>query len=187
MTRNTPTVFFSLLALGLLVASAFTRVDEAPPVPLAPPKAHMVVRHATSLCDVSGGLPAVYCVDRPVIGEPHRVQWNTRPTVPPDPPTRLCVLLVSPHKAEARAIPGANGCMLMVHPTWRFVPTANTLVTQDGGRVFLDWTPPATLSGVTLYMQLLVADFGADLDQNGEVDWRQITVSPMLELTPGVR
>jgi hypothetical protein len=140
--------------------------------------ANAVVRHPRTHCFVAGGLPVVVFADKPIVGLPFRAQWATRPTSPPDPPARVCAMLISPRRVTPGAIPGAPGCMLQVLPDIVMAPAAGSILTSEGGRIFLDWTPPAVLNGSIWRLQLLVADFGAG--------WRQLTVSPELELQIGL-
>ena len=44
----------------------------------------------------------------------------------------------------------------MVEPTFVMVPGPGSILTQDGGRVCLEWTPQPALVGQTFYAQLFV-------------------------------
>ena len=87
--------------------------------------------------------------------------WTTRPSAPYSTPA-AAYLLVSFGDATPLELPastGYPGCTLHVNPAPRFLrvvtPTPGSILTRDGGRVFLDWTPPPALAGVEVNMQLI--------------------------------
>lgn len=139
----------------------------------------------TSAClssDRTGG-PLVW-PDRsapPTAGAPTRVQWTTTPSAPyPQAPAVLLMSLgdVTPIPLGAAGLPG---CALHVDTNPRnlfaFTPGTVPWLTQDGGRVWLHWTPPASFAGVELNMQLVVYSPGAN-----DAGW---LTSPGLELWVG--
>tara|TARA_R110002094_G_scaffold145203_1_gene134591 strand:- start:8104 stop:8631 length:528 start_codon:yes stop_codon:yes gene_type:complete len=170
-----------LLLLSVLVScatplpkrvAAVDMMEESPSI-----VAGALVRHPRSSCDVLGGLPIVLTEGRPVIGRPFRASWSLRPTSPPEPEYQFSVLMFSINNmASPHPIPGAPGCLLMVHPDHLMIPAPGTLLTQDGGRIELRMTAPPQFLGLTFDMQLAVRDTR---------NTAGIVVSPMLRLIIG--
>lgn len=138
----------------------------APEVAVPPPHVHGRSRmlHAPTPCDVPafgpGGPGAPYFVTSgiPRAGVPFRVDWTTKPTKPGPTPVWPAILLISmqPSVPTPLASVGGPGCYLMVQPDHIMVPQPGSILTQQGGRVRLDWTPPHGLVGTDFYAQLLV-------------------------------
>jgi hypothetical protein len=149
-------------------------------------RAHAKVTHLTA-CDVAGGNTLVIFKCSPVIGVPWVVEWTSRPTANPPPgddypPFGLTILAVSTQPVAPAPVPGGPGCMLQVGilrgpNDYLIAPQSGSMLTQSGGRVTLNLTPPPNLMGVTFYCQLLVTDFRNAVG---------MAVSPLLTFTPGV-
>jgi hypothetical protein len=188
------TTLSRLLLLALLMASCTTSFmdglpeagsltlpatiqDDASPAVLY---GHAKVHYAPSIAQVAGGLPIVIVSTRPVAGQPFRAGFTTRPTAPlVHSPTAMLLTFTKP--GEPVLIPGGLGGMLMVPiipSTTIVVPTNGTPVTQFGGEVEISITFPASLVGLRMWTQLLVADTRTPAG---------LTVSPMLEMVVGSR
>lgn len=137
-----------------------------------------VVHQPKTTCQVAGGGPVVLPVGRPIAGQPFRVQWSTKPTVPPEPPARDTWLLWSQRPATPAKLDqwGYSDCWLMVNPDNAMAPQPGTILTREGGRTFLDWTPPIWSAGQQLWLQLILVEPNAP---------GRFVLSPALELVVG--
>lgn len=119
---------------------------------------------------------------RPTVGRPLRVVWTTTPTAPYVEPV-ACYLLVSFGDVAPTQLVGVglDGCTLHVDGNARnrysLTPAPGSILTAQGGRITLEWAPPASFAGVELNLQLLVYAPGAS-----RTGW---TLSPGLELWIG--
>jgi hypothetical protein len=162
---------FSASAAPILEAAGVQAVGEAgpearlsapvPPPPLVLGRARML--HPATHCDVppfaegGPGIPYFVADGVPQVGQAFRVQWTTKPTVPAPPPAWPALLFVSFHRVSIPlAAIGASGCVLGAAPEFVMVPHAGSILTQDGGRIYLDWTPGMAVVGLEFYSQLLV-------------------------------
>lgn len=126
--------------------------------------------HAPTACDTStfgfGGPGAPYFVADgwPRANRPFRVDWTTKPTMPKEMPALPAMLFISFDMMTPASMDtlGAPGCWLMVPPDNVMVPQPGTILTQDGGRISLDWTPQISVIGENFYAQLYVHAPGAN-------------------------
>lgn len=104
------------------------------------------------------GVPFFVADPEPRVGYPFRVQWTTKPTAPGELPSWPTMLALSfdPMTPLPLFWLGAPGCHQIVPLDVVLVPASGTILTQQGGRVFLDWTPGPGLGGTEFYGQLLV-------------------------------
>ncbi|MCB9878307.1 MAG: hypothetical protein H6835_11975 [Planctomycetes bacterium] len=164
-------------------SAASVVAPTTPPPPLVVGRARRL--RSPSPCDVppfvqgGPGVPYFVVEAAPRAGHPFRVQWSTKPTSPTDMPAWPAMLFVS---FEAIApVPldavGAPGCHLQVLPEFVLLPMVDSILTQQGGRVNLDWTPAASLIGQDFYSQLLVFEPG--------VNGAGFLLSPALHITVG--
>lgn len=157
--------------------------------PLLPPPGNVVGRarrlRSPSPCDVppfvqgGPGVPYFVVEGTPRAGQPFRVQWSTKPTSPSDMPAWPAMLFVSFEAVDPVPLDalGAPGCHLQVLPEFIMLPSAGSILTQQGGRVNLDWTPSASVVGQDFYSQLLVFEPG--------VNGAGFLLSPALHVTIG--
>jgi len=139
-----------------------------------------------SACDRSdhGGNPLVFpdLSMPPTVGEPLRVMWTTEGTVAPFPaaPAVLLISLGDVQPVELAGV-GLPGCTFHVDGNPKnlhvFAPGTVPWLTQDGGRIWLHWTPTPIFAGVEINMQLAVKAPGANA-----AGW---LLSPGLELWVG--
>jgi len=174
------------LAFGALLLSPAARVaPPAPPPPNIPIYGLARMIHAPTPCEVpafsEGGPGVPYFVTEgfPRGGWPFHVQWSTKPTVPEDLPAWPAYLFVSfelmtPTPLDAV---GAPGCYQLVESDFVMIPTAGGILTQQGGRVHLDWTPHPGLAGQVFYAQMMVLVPG--------VNAAGLLVSPALHVVIG--
>lgn len=162
------------------------RPAPLPPTLPAPPmlgRARML--RAPTPCDVppfaegGPGVPYLVVDGMPMAGQPFRVQWSTKPTSPDDMPGWPAMLFVSFERIAPLPLDalGAPGCHLQVNPDFIMVPSVGSILTQQAGRVNLDWTPGSSLIGQDFFSQLLVIAPGA----NGA----GLLLSPALHVTIG--
>jgi len=103
----------------------------------------------------------------PRVGAPLRVQWTTTPTAPYiSGPVFLLLSFGDTPSVELPPVAGFPGCTLHVDPDPRnlyaIAPARGSILTQDGGQVWLHWTPPASFAGVELNCQLVAHAPGAN-------------------------
>lgn len=175
LTRRTPTpppfVPPSSSSLPAPPAAAAVTLDAAAPVPRNRYGRHGRFRVVhKSACDSRGGNPLVWPYRRPrdpakprppAAGEPMLVQWTTEGAIEPF-PNVATVLLVSFNDVRPIELHGVglDGCSFHVDGNpknlYAFTPGTVPWLTQAGGKVWLEWTPPASFAGVELNMQLVV-------------------------------
>ena len=119
------------------------------------------VVHA-SACDAPGGNPLVWPDHTmpPTAGQPLRVEWTTAPSRPyREGPTYLLLSFGNAVPIVLPAELGFPGCTLHVNPSPKnlhaIAPAAGSILTQSGGIVSLDWTPPAAFAGLEVNCQLV--------------------------------
>lgn len=158
-------------AVTLAAPSKFGRVGRA-----------RIIRSGCRPADPVMGSPVVIVDGFPTAGRPFRVLWTVNPTAPYD-ADRPAMLLVSIGPAESvRLDPvGMPGCVLSVGTSpdrlFSVLPRVGTPLTQDGGRVWLHWTPPAEFAGLEVRLQLAVVSPGQT-----DTGW---LLSPAVELWIG--
>lgn len=129
------------------------------------------VIHGKSACrssNIGEGNPMVWPSQKlPKVGEPMRVEWTLNPSVPFE--DRPCYLLVSFEPANIDLTPlGFRGCHMFVAPPegnrqlHALAPQPGSILTQQDGRVYLDWTPGSAFAGRKMYSQLVVYSPGAN-------------------------
>lgn len=123
-----------------------------------------------SACATGGRGNPLVLPDRsmqPAAGDPLRVLWTTTPIGPfPSSPAYLLVSFGDVQPIELPSSAGFLGCTLHVDPRksnlFALMPRPGSVLTQDGGRVELNWTPPASFAGLEINMQLLAHAPDAD-------------------------
>lgn len=158
------------LGVRIVEAAPASRAIPTPEAasPLPPPdpiRGRVRMLRARTACDVppfspgGPGVPYFVADPEPRVGHPFRVQWSTKPTAPGEPPAWPAALILS-FDVLTPALPlfwlGATGCSQQVPLDVALLPAAGSILTQQGGRVFLDWTPHAGLAGTVFYGQLAV-------------------------------
>ena len=171
--------------------AAALRIDDAPPVPDRErfgKRGRFRVVHK-SACDAwstyARGNPLVWPDQDtpPTAGEPLRVLWTTTPSSPYM-DVVAAYLLVSFGDVKPVELPpeiGYPGCTLHVDPNPRnlfvLTPSPGSVLTMDGGRIWLHWPPPDAFAGHEVNCQLMV--HAADANAGG---W---LFSPGLEMWIG--
>tara|TARA_R110000782_G_scaffold253743_1_gene341956 strand:- start:34846 stop:35355 length:510 start_codon:yes stop_codon:yes gene_type:complete len=149
-----------------MFAAAPTMLDAAAGSPVPDrfgPRGRFRVVHG-SACDTPGGNPLVIpdLSAPPAAGQPLRVVWTMAPSAP-FPSSDSAFLLVSfgdvaPVRLPASA--GLPGCTLHVNPNKAalraLAPAQGSILTAEGGRVWLHWTPAAAFAGHEINCQLVV-------------------------------
>lgn len=110
-------------------------------------------------CTLSNGLPIISHEGRFIVGQHGSMAWSVLPTTPPALPAWPTVLVCSftPTAPIDLSGFGMPGCWLMTRLDYLLRPLAGTALTQQGGLVVLDWTPPPVSLGAVIYTQLGVA------------------------------
>lgn len=113
------------------------------------------------------GNPLVHCYKRPIAGQPLEIAWTVNPT-PPYETNRPAWLLVWFDEANPTDLTtfGYDNCTLWgpLNPKrmHALLPAAGSILTQQGGTVRLNWTPPGAWVGKRTFCQLAVASPGAN-------------------------
>ena len=168
-----------------MLALTLDGVESVPTNRFGPRGRFRVIHKSACDSSLSMGNPLVW-PDKsmpPTAGQPLRVQWTTTPSAPfaDVEPVYLLVSFGDVTPIELPASTGFAGCTLHVDPNPRnlftFAPGSIPQLTQDGGRIWLHWTPPAAFAGHEMNMQLVT--FARDANSAGWI------LSPGLELWIG--
>lgn len=97
----------------------------------------------------------------PTVGVPSRIVWMTE-TLGPRPPAAAALLVSFGSRPVIDLAPaGFAGCRMWVDPSpsnlWSLTPAPGSMLTLEGGRLWLHWTPPPALAGQELVLQPLFA------------------------------
>ena len=143
--------------------AASTLEDSSPPV-----YGGFKILYASCDNRIKGqGSPITICRERPQVGVPHRVGWTVNPTGPFDEnrPAFLLVWFEDSPPANLTAF-GYQGCTfhgpLDPKRLLTLTPTSGSPLTQSGGIMQLNWTPPAAWLGKHVFCQAVVYSPGSN-------------------------
>lgn len=127
------------------------------------PTGRYKVLHSPCRQDGAIGRPVVL-PDRdaqPAVGRPTRVQWNTELLAPKSPASAFLLVSFGVRPPVNLTAAGFPGCLMHVDPNpanlWTLAPAPGSLLTLDGGRLMLHWTPGPEFIGQELVLQPLFA------------------------------
>lgn len=121
------------------------------------------VLHSPCRMDGASGRP-VALPDRrspPTVGRTTRVQWSTELLAPPMPAAAYVLVSFGHRPPIDLTAAGFPGCLMHVDPApsnlWAIGPGPGSIVTVQGGRLWLDWTPAPEFAGHEIRAQPLFA------------------------------